>query len=196
MSLLNAWVSKDRGLVAVDTDGLIPSRGEHFGFSKLIPLVHANSVIAARGDRAYLHLLFSYYFLAEEVCIARDYDALVDNANHAIASVNNYCNASSQLDVPYHFVIMGWSIQQNRVRGRQYVGSTRDVGVDVEELGQVVSPHDCFVHAPIPRDHGTIAKMAREQANWLRSLDTAGGGDLVIAEIRKSGIEIRKSRID
>lgn len=189
MSLLNAWVSKERALVAVDTQGL-DQTGLRYPFSKLIPLAHATTVFASRGDRMYLAQLFRYYYLARDPATASDYDGIVASAPSALASVNQDCRDNAGPDTFFHVVIVGWSPTRGRVAGMQYTGTTFSDEIESRPLERVISPADCISEPQTPADHGSMLRLARLQAPWLNAQGHPGGGDLVIAEIRKQRIEI------
>lgn len=194
MSLLNAWISKDRGLIAVDTEGM-DHTGARFPFSKLIPLVHANTVVAARGDRYYLARFYQYFYLTIDHAVASDYDSIAANSLLALASVNQHCRDPSAADTPYHVVVAGWSPARERMQGVSFEGSTHSVDVDVQDLGQIASPAGCIEKPMVLSDHGTMLRLARLQAPWLRKAGAPGGGDLVIAEVSKGRIDITTRRI-
>jgi hypothetical protein len=59
MSILNAWVERERAWVGVDSD-LFAADGERLGsISKMVPLVHANAVLAFRGQYAVFAMIHS-----------------------------------------------------------------------------------------------------------------------------------------
>jgi hypothetical protein len=191
MSLLNAWVSPKRALVAVDTDGLLVGSGEHFSFSKLIPLAHARTVIAARGDAAFLHCLFTYYFTTNRAEVSRDYDAMAAHALHAIAVAQGHWKMNSAANTPYQFVMVGWSPAKGRMVGLRFKGETDDVGTDQEDLEQLIAPEVDGCQGIQPTNDTNMIRLAGPQSRWLREQGAAGGGELIIAELSKSAIDIR-----
>lgn len=188
MSLLNVWVSPERALVAVDTDGMTPG-GPHFGMSKLLPLVHAQTVFAGRGDRRFLWDLFSRYHLANADV---DYDAIIDSLPQLLASVIAGLRQDGYAPFDYQFAIVGWSPVQQRVSGRWYVGRTDDDGYDVDELGARVAPWQDTEAARVPDSHQNIRWLAERQVSWLRAEGAAGGGDLLVTEVSKDQLTIQR----
>lgn len=187
MSLLNVWVSPDRALIAVDTDGMTPG-GPHFGMSKLLPLVHAQTVFVGRGDRRFLWDLFSRYHLANADV---DYDAIVDSLPTLLASVIAGLRQDEREHFEYQFAIVGWSSAQERVCGRWYVGRTDDDGYDVDELGARVAPWQSKEAPRVPDSQENIRWLAERQVAWLQSEGSAGGGRLLVAHITRREIVMR-----
>lgn len=66
MSLFNAWVSSERALVSVDTAGAGVD-GQAFEITKMVPLAHANAVLAGLGANTLLHAAFTACFLVRAV---------------------------------------------------------------------------------------------------------------------------------
>ena len=189
MSLLNAWVSPDRALVAVDTDGITPA-GEHFEISKMLPLVHARTLFAGRGDRKFLHDLVKCYFLA---ATAVTYDDIVDHLPVAIAHTLAAFKQEGAAPFEYQFAVVGWSPAQQRVCGQWITGSSSDDGYDCEELGQRVAPwNPPEMGVPVmPSSVDAMTQIAKVQAEWLRSQpNSAGGGRLIVAEVTKDRMTI------
>lgn len=187
MSLLNVWVSPERALIAVDTDGMNPG-GPHFGMSKLLPLVHAQTVFAARGDRRFLWDLFSRFHLSSADV---DYDVIVDNLPQMLASLIAGLRQDGHVPFSYQFAIVGWSPVQQRVCGRWYVGRTDEDGYDVDELGARVAPWQDTETARVPDSPENVRWLAERQASWLRAEDTAGGGRLLVAQLTRREIIVR-----
>lgn len=186
MSLLNAWVSPERALIAVDTDGITPG-GPHFGMSKLLPLVHAQTIFAGRGDRRFLWDLFSRYHLANADV---DYDVIVDSLPQLLASVIAGLRQDGHIPFGYQFAIVGWSPAQQRVCGRWYVGRTDEDGYDVDELGARVAPWQDTETARVPDSKENIRWLTERQATWLRAEATAGGGRLLVAEVAQHAMNV------
>ena len=187
MSLLNVWVSPELALVAVDTDGLNPG-GPRFGMSKLLPLVHAQTVFAARGDRRFLWDLFSRFYLSSANV---DYDAIVDGLPELLASVIANVRQEAQAPFGYQFAIVGWSPLHRRVCGRWYVGRTNEDAYDVDELGARVAPWQDKEAARVPDSQENIRWLAKRQASWLRAEGAAGGGRLLVAQLTRHEIIVR-----
>lgn len=187
MSLLNVWVSPERALVAVDTDG-VTSEGEHVEMSKLLVLAHANTVFGFRGDRRFMHDLFATYYLA---AAAVDFDAIVAALPEMLASVILAFRAPSIAPQPYQFAVVGWSPAEGRVCGRWYTGNTGEDGYDVDGLGARVAPWHGTEAARVPDSEDSIRWLAERQVRWLREEGTAGGGNLLIAEVAKDDMTVR-----
>jgi len=187
MSLLNVWVSPERALISVDTDGLT-SDGEHVEMSKLLVLAHANTVLGFRGDRRFMHDLFATYYLA---AAAVDFDAIVAALPEMLASVILAFRAPGIAPQPYQFAIVGWSAAEGRVCGRWYTGNTGEDGYDVDELGARVAPWHGAEAARLPDSEDSIRWLSERQAPWLREEGAAGGGRLLIAQVTRCEIIVR-----
>ena len=194
MSLLNVWVGKNRALVSVDTDGIMPN-GEHHDFSKLITLPHAGAVFAGRGDRVFLESLFQYYYFGTGTF---GFDEIVEHLPRAIGKVLEY-----QQSLPgfsdsgdYQIVIAGWSEKTKRMAGYFAHGLFR-VGEApvVEKLGQRVMPGDPWSDrpqdVPLPNEETNHLILAAVQAKWLREQGTAGGGRLILADLQRNQITLK-----
>lgn len=184
MSLLNAWVRPSRGLVAVDTD-TITRIGTHLESSKLIPLVHAHTVFAARGDRRFLWDLVSKYFLASEHV---DFDVIVRSLPSILAGLVLAFRQEGVAPFPYQFTVVGFSPLHGEVRGHWYTGHTGSDDFDSSELGQRLAPWETTDPAPMPESLGAMRAIAERQVPMLRARKAAGGGKLLVAEITPSQI--------
>lgn len=187
MSLLNAWVSPDRALVATDTDSLTAADA-HYGMSKILHLAHARTLFAGRGDRKFLWDIFARYYLADgEV----DFDSIIASFPDLLASAILGVRQGGYAPFGYQFAVVGWSPAEGRMCGRWYTGNTGQDGYDVDELGQRVAPWEIAEKARVPDSDENIQWLAKRQVAWLRSKGSAGGGDLLIAEITRTQLALR-----
>lgn len=196
MTILNVSIAPDLGLVAVDTAVPTPSGGlTHV--SKLMPLPHADAVVAARG-----HLLMLVMLSPRLQQVAGDFDnvlaALHDSAVQAFADSASACRghgAGNLMDEMGHEVVaVGYSPRAGRVLGVLYDRKAGGDGFAFTEL-------DDFMQAPWdeslarfrgPTSTAAMVRLARAQARYARAQghENTHGGRLVIAEVRRGGINV------
>lgn len=187
MSLLNVWVSPERAMVAVDTDGINPA-GQHFGMSKLLVLPHAEIVFAFRGDRRFMHDLFSRFYLA--ACDV-DFDAVMAAMPQMLASVILGFREASAAPQPYEVAVVGWSASESRLRGFWCTGRTDEDDWDREEIeGARITPWRLPNLKITPNVEG-MQELGKQQATWLRADGDAGGGRLLVAQLTRREIILR-----
>ena len=207
MSILNVWVTPDRALIGVDTEGrdLYGNSGE---IAKLFPLPHLNAVLAFRGTTR-----FSADLHASVASSGVGFDSVLDGLPrylpvcmtkirglvawsrlvHRITSLWTRrampdFNDALQQDV----VFVGWSEKQQRVIGWQWLCN------DLEVTSREISPYhiapwaDSLQGLPDPSETGSMARLIRQQCNLLRSTEpgVATGGRILIAELRRGSVNI------
>lgn len=208
MSIVNIWLERGRALVAVDTLAEHDTRsvgGEyvHIESAKMIPLPHANMVLANRGD-----LVIFQGFL--QVLLGEPVSWNVDIFAERAAAICDYLyrmrmdkQAALYEGRPFEDEIyaIGWSPRSKEVVA--YV-CCRGAGDD----GFTITPIESFCAAPgaldvwpavedIPR-FNTIESMitvAKEQVRCFRSQFPGRpiGGRLIVAEVRSWGIDIKEA---
>lgn len=201
MSLVNVWISPDRALVGVDTEG-VTLDGTHNEVSKMIPLVHANLVLATRGHMGFLNALFGTSY-----AVGGDFDAIVEKMpmilsyafNHLMSQASSAGVADQGNFDRQDAFIVGWSRKHCRMLGMSYSQETAKDGFTGREIDSwCVSPwEDPGVMPPIPNTPEVLKEVARTQASFASDprSEAAVGGRLLVAEITRDGIIIT-SRCD
>lgn len=187
MSLLNVHVSPERALVAVDTAGTGPLG--NFQIAKLYPLVHANVVLAGRGDRRFIFDSFACLSLADGHV---DYDAAVDSFPEMLQRMALHAGAGAP-DIPYNIAVVGYSKKEASVCGRWYEGSTAGGKIDTFSLGCRIAPWESDGEPTIPDSFDRNIKLARQQIQAHSSIGLSAGGNLLIAEVTRTQTTIHQA---
>lgn len=197
MTILNVWVERERALMAVDTEIVMPW-GQRHQCAKMIPLIHLNAMIAARG-----HLVFFAYLFKALHCEAlSDFDALLDRMPRMLPLADEDARkAVRQLGVTdtgfldnQTIVACGWSAKAGRMFAREWSQDDLARGFISEHVEPFfVSPWDPSIdHIPDPTTHAAMAVLAQAQCKLMREKapDAAAGGKLIVAEINQRGMQI------
>ncbi len=196
MSLLNVIIGDRVGWVAFDTDGATLRSGAAYSWSKAIPLVHANTIFACRGERVFLGHIFIAAYISEGLDSFDDLELAfprllseasakyVINSKHAGADISGL-----GLDVR----MVGWSAKRGNA-----AQLTADRPPGATEF--VVAESACTVAPSLdedPIDLSTVERMtdyARRQVAQFRKSDPGLpiGGTLMLADLTEHGMSIRK----
>lgn len=194
MSILNVWIEPDAALVGVDTaTGMTREDGTPLEFSKMFPIVHANTIVAGRGHSLFLSSLFV-------MCNGRgDFDSLVEEMPLLLQLAFDQIKDLPLLAPPegidrQMIVVVGWSAKLGRMAGRDYIQEDRARGFVASEI----TPHhlapwdDSFAGLPDPKTPADMANLASEQVRMMREKapDAAAGGRFIVAEITQRGMQI------
>lgn len=205
MSVLNAWLSRGRGLLGVDTEVFAPD-GQSIGHtSKMIPLVHMNAAFGFRGQFAVLAVLHSLV-----VWRPIGFDALVDELPELLAeSVRMATGALAQafaapgLQAPLNLldlVLIGYSRRSGDVAAHSYSwdqAREKFIGTEIfAEQGFFAPATDYWLDYNMPTSPVTsekLADMAQRQMELVREKHPvpAAGGEFVVAHIDRRGMVIR-----
>lgn len=186
MSLLNVHVTPDRATVAVDTDSIGPVG--HFEIAKLHTLVHANTVLAAQGDRRFLLDAYAWICLADG---SVDYDVIVDSMPGMLRRMASGARGKRVPDIRYSIAVVGYSPKEERICGRWYEGVVTKGQFEVFSLGSRVAPWNFDQQPPIPDSLENNLELARKQTEFHKAKGVAGGGKLIVAEVTRNEISIR-----
>ena len=178
MSLLNVWVRPHRALIAVDTAAFMG--GEDGEFSKLLPISHARTLFAARGDRRFLWDLHRRCYLGVGTV---DYDTIVEWLPHILKSMLTEYREAAAAAFDFEFCIVGWSPANNEIRGRFYHGSTGEDFYDEDDLGQRIGPWTSDARPCMPDSIENMQALATQQIPMLATLGGPGGGKLLVVEL-------------
>lgn len=194
MSIVNVAVRHDRAIVAVDTqvsspiDDAFPDLVTMGHTSKMLPIVHANTVLAVRGSPVFMLIAFNaLYEMTADVGIDLIAQVLPGFLNGALSSAPF---PESVLAMPQEVWAVGWSRQSDRPRG---VVCRRPPGgqFGLEEVGEAIGPQ---LEGGIPPlwQPEQMAAVARRQVAMQREQQpgTSIGGRLLQAEITAHGMRI------
>lgn len=195
MSLLNAIVaSPECVLVSVDTEGVM--NAHTFECAKLLTLPHLNAVIAARG------ILKSFIDIhAQMIASIGSFDVLAACLPATIAEVvGATVKAAPALGMDIEeagrieLLFAGWSEKYQRVVVHHYRQTSPADGV-AENLcvNSVLSPWDTGDSlGGIEPDRAGLMEIARRQVSAIRERHPgkAGGGRLIITEVRRGSVHL------
>lgn len=197
MSILNAFVSPRRAIVAVDTECSMPGGG--FGVaSKIFPLVHSNALLAFRGP-----YVFGLTAFAVSAAAGGSFDDLVEAFPCLIEAA--YCSAKAEAaklsnlalfeDGLVEVLLVGFSVKRDRLFGAHCVRRTSESSFSTTlDVGTFVSPFwdDAGLPRMCPSDPNEIVAIMHQQAALVRDRCPGGaaGGRIVIAELSSNEVSI------
>jgi hypothetical protein len=183
MSIVNVHISDLHAIVGVDTEAHVFASSlampKVIHATKLVPFLHASTVIAVRGDgHALTYIAHRLHCGMETLTVDRIMEALPAMAKEG------YRGIATELTV------VGWSAAQHRMVGAQWTG-----GDSMQPIGGAVAPNmgwDAQTTPAIDRPAAMFA-CAREQVrrHRLSHPQEAIGGNFWIAEIRPRELTIR-----
>ncbi|WP_371233618.1 hypothetical protein ACAW63_10930 [Pseudomonas sp. QE6] len=196
MSILNAFVEPDLGLVGVDTEAVLPD-GTIAEASKMMVLNHINAVIAFRGTD---------YVLASAspslVTFTGSLEQLVEGLPSLLRASVDYCREHYQAQeesLGLDLAVVGYSEDEGQIVGYLF---RREIGSEDIHIGQIHtryrSPHqpswEPFLEG-IPADRPGMIALAQHQSRLSREYkpNLAAGGRFFIAEVRRDSIKISKA---
>jgi hypothetical protein len=213
VSILNVNVEAHRVLIAVDTaSAYFPTPGDASAragavlaeASKLIPLVHINAVLAARGDVAMLN--YALLLLGDRPL--RGFDHLQE----VMPSVLDRCleirkAAYAQVGIAalggrVEVCVAGWSGKTGRMVVTLWACSSTDGPFEVEAFeSEYLQPwcwnDDPDTDPPFPTSPESLRVIAEDQCKWARRWHPGSpiGGSLVIADVRRDTISIERQAL-
>ena len=203
MTILNVWVARDSVTVAVDTS-TVSDDGTYIGeSSKLIPLVHANALIASRGHMQFLTVIFEGAHWQPH-----DLDSLVDGMPMLFPQcLSQIKNLSEQKGLPSKvsfdrqcIVLAGWSSKLDRPAAWYYLQEDAQTELQVSEItSYIISPgtDDIPRRLHVPADSAGILALATEQRRKLNELQPGSArGGLVVAQITRNQMKIQRLALD
>jgi hypothetical protein len=204
MTILNVWCEPARALLAVDTRSTEAGSTRMPGreVSKLIPIVHLNVALAARGNAGFF-AMFGCMLLTHSVL--GDFDALVRAAPNVMQETFHWfvksggdalgAHAQASIDNQYA-VLVGWSPGAQRMCAfelrwdlatRTYVSSEFDGGYK--------SPWSEAIERAYPRPDTIPAmqQLARAQLQLYeeKAPEWSTGGRLIVAQIDRLNMGIQ-----
>lgn len=207
MSIVNVWMERGRGLLAVDTRAENDSRHLPGGSyvqhdaAKMIVLPHAHMVLANRGDLAFFQwfngTLVTEPFSWSIDLFAERAAALCDEIYRARMAQFAALYANRPFETEIYAV--GWSEKLQEVvcyLCHRDQGASQFTCERVESWCAAPQAHDVWPTAERTPPFDTEPRMiaaAREQVRYFRSLhpDRPIGGKLILASVTRGGIETR-----
>jgi hypothetical protein len=189
VSLLNAWVAPYEAIVAVDTDGAVGD-GSRIATSKLLAIPHLNTVLALRGQMAFLTFLHAQCLTSCFECFDDLNDAMPDLLAAAEQIPEELLVRGAV--VGNELVVVGWSERQSRMLGRQFVKRGAMPEFSAKDCELHISPWDGDSMATLPRTAKAVEQLAGAQVRWMRQSfpNAACGGKLILAHVTKKGISM------
>lgn len=194
MSILNAFITQDFGLIGVDTeatkdDGQIIERG------KLLVAPLANAVVAYRGIDFVMAVMAPHI-----VNFAGSVDQLTELLPDLIKQSVNYCRESlnvTEENLKLDAVVVGYSPVEQGIVGYLFTSgaSSNDIRVDRIQTGASYrAPNfgakDMLSEFELDRTGMILNARNQNRLSRERSPGFAAGGRFYIAEMRKEGIKI------
>lgn len=193
MSLLNIIVGDDVAWVAFDTDGISLRENRHYPWSKAVPIVHANVLLACRGERNFLTHTFFQGFLRDGPTNFDSFAGIFEDMLRAAAE--SYAQQAAQAGVDaasigLEIVMVGWSESQNRPVCLAASRSPNTLAFEIKETRCRIAPGvPCSDLSSI----AAVADLARKQVFAMRSSQPNEpiGGNLMLAEITRLGMSFK-----
>lgn len=204
MSIVNAFVSPEWGVVCADTEAG-PDGGPYIEVSKLVPLPHMSAVIAFRGSMLFLAGAVNGVF-----SLGCGFDELVrqmpdllqlssENAIKMLPKVGLAEKLTSEEAGCGEAILVGFSPAAGRIAGHHFRRVTLDGGfVTTKNVSYFSAPAWDDVDLELPSVRGDPGKegmkaLALAQLKLVRERHTPGeatGGRLIRAEVRRDTMTI------
>lgn len=192
MSLLNAWVTPEEAIVAVDTEG-VGRDGVRSPMCKIVALAQLGGVIAFRGQSL-------FFGSVAHICMSRRYqtfDELLDD----LPVIVELAASPPQWDVPgfdgNELIAVGWSTKQSRIVARLLTRRGGAHEFTVSEPQGCLAPWDAGDFFGIPTEASAIERIARAQVRWMRETyaNPTCGGSLIVCTIKRDAINLETRHI-
>jgi hypothetical protein len=212
MTILNIFVRSDRALIGMDTMVVNTESGERSEASKFGLLAESNVFIGWRGDRVTGAIVYAECMAARSYV---DFDALAPEMPRLILETLKVRQdqriaqgAPPEVLVSPHchslqLAMVGWSKQENQMRGTLYskMADQEDVQVEAIPSAGIIAPGD-LVDPSLREPVSSISAMERisklQYRAAIRSSDVLGGGFggvLLLVELERDQARIRRRRI-
>ena len=205
MSIMNVWTSPSRAIVAVDTATKAPD-GRSYEGSKMLPIVHANCVLAARGSTEVLSIVLQQMQGADA-----DFDvyevSLPQMIVGAVAFVND---TAKRMGAKFHvdaqeLTLTGWSRKRQAMICRFFFHNLKNGGFNSERktvfapgMDLPESSPQALAMAQLGSTPAGMFEIAGQQLAWAVAKGHSGefGGRLMVAEITPFGMNITHAHLD
>lgn len=204
MSIVNAFVNPDCGVVCADTEAG-QDGGPYIEVSKLVPLPHMNAIIAFRGSVLFLSGALTGVFVS-----GCDFDELSGQmpdilklaSDKAVELCSRFVHTASMTREEAgcgEAIIVGFSPAMSRVVGHHFTRKTLDHGfVETNNIRYFSAPAWDGINLNLQDIHTQPSKenmksLALSQLCLMREREKDGlatGGRLIFAEVRQSGMTI------
>lgn len=194
MTLLNVLLTPERALVVMDTRLQNAVTGGHYYGSKMFPIVHANVLIAGRGERVFADQVFQWYGGCGETC---DFDTIADGLSENIPMIaERYASISGVPVGGNELVIVGWSEKDRSMQGVACTRPDMDSPFSIArmETGQLApAPTEDLRHITCADQIEYLTVIARAQTRQSKkdNPDSPIGGRLILADMTRDRMEIR-----
>lgn len=194
MSILNVYVSDQRALIAVDDRTRIHgplSEPVTCSHRKLITLVHANAVLAVRGELMIFAAVAAGLLAAPRTLVIEDVLQLLPELADDAAAVRPWFT-------PTEFVAVGWSSSAGKIVGGHCLHACEADRFTMQPLGSMVAPNmgwDSLDRLPPLTNEAGMAALARRQVQLHRESipeETGIGGRLRVAEVTRGCVSLRE----
>lgn len=195
MSILNAFISPDLGLLGVDTEAIMPD-GSIAEVCKITALPHLSAVMGMRGPDS-LAMSVAASLMASRYSL----DDLAEKLPNLMEAGVNFslANGIPEELCACELVLVGYSLNAGRIVGHQ--ASKRPGGGIEMSTGwpQLYAPFwggDEIRALGIAADRAGMISLAKKQCEWARERGPAGnpsGGRFMVAEIRKGSVLISEA---
>lgn len=203
MSLILAWMGRDRALIGVDTEAFTLD-GQVGHTSKLVPIAHLSAVAAFQGSSIVTSAVtgecLSRAWVLEALfeSMSKNLPALLDGIERTVGSMGaEALTATRQVLERQNVVIIGWSHRAKRFIGREWFQKSRAQGFvecDLAEYSDFyASPWDASLPAnPNLSNRVAMAEYAKAQARLVheREPDVPAGGKFICAELTPGRIQV------
>lgn len=194
MSLVNVWITPTKAMVVVDTEGQAQAGGEYFEVSKMLTLPHANIVLAARGQNAFISVVFSLVHLGT----GGTFDEIEASIETALAQATAYLKTMEERFFrsvyEQEIVLVGYSHCRRAMHCISYQSKDAS-GFEVHDVDEAyLSPWDGPAWGlPMPVTTAQHARIvSTEQVAMAKALDPSAplGGRLLLAELTREDCRI------
>jgi len=193
MTILNVSLSLERALVTMDTRIQNTVTGGHYYSSKMFPIVHANILIACRGERIFGELAFQWYLS----CEACDFDSIARSLSQDVLTVaERYASLPGIHVGGNELVIVGWSDKERSMQGINCTRPDKDSQFSITRMdtGQIAPELTADLrHVTCANQVDYLVTIARAQTRQVRAEqpDFPIGGRLILADMTRDRMEIR-----
>lgn len=196
MSILNAFIEPELGLVGVDTEGVMPD-GTLVEVSKMFTLHHISTVVAFRGTD-YVLMSASPSIVGFSGSLEGLVDLMPVILKGAVEHARQYFKLTEE-SLGLDLTLVGYSEAEGQIVGHWF---NREIGSEDIHVNRI---HTRF-RSPcqpswepllegIPADRPGMIATAQHQSRLTRDFmpDLAAGGRFFIAEVRRNSINIDKA---
>jgi hypothetical protein len=193
MSILNAFVTPEVGLIGVDTEAVYPD-GSILEFGKMMSVHAAGAVIAFRGTS------FVLQAAAGIACFGGTVEELAKGIPDLLKRSVDFCrqHQAPEESLDLEMAMVGYSQAEGCVVGYLFTRKAGSEAIREDRIhSRFISPF--WGHEDLPQgidvDRPGMIALARHQGRLARERkpDFAAGGRFFIAEVRQHGISIEKA---